>query len=218
MSRVRCTQRVWLMNGFFWPIRGEKSWFFMNLKTPLGSEKHSKTHAWTSGKTPVLRERSSHMTRRAVVSRVIRVQRRYAVQMTRRAVVSRVIRVQRRYTVQIRPIWSGDLVNFGWIFELFIELYGICTYFSYIEYILRIHLVKISLIFIKYEPSTVHPKGSAHAHFFWTHTWWKIMIFFYEFETPSCDLRTIRHHIPEPLEKRRSFTSFASCDSWSGSL
>ena len=30
----------------------------------------------------------------------------------------------------------------------------ICGYFSYIEYVLRIHLVKIALIFIKYEPST----------------------------------------------------------------
>ncbi len=32
---------------------------------------------------------------------------------TRRAVVSRVIRVQRRYAVQIRPIQAVDLVNFG---------------------------------------------------------------------------------------------------------
>ncbi len=39
----------------------------------------------------------------------------------------------------------------------------ICTYFSYIEYVLGIHLVKILLIFIKYEPSTVRPKGLAHA-------------------------------------------------------
>ena len=29
----------------------------MNLKTLLGPEKHSKSHTWTSGKTPVLRER-----------------------------------------------------------------------------------------------------------------------------------------------------------------
>ncbi len=55
-------------------------------------------------------------------------------EVTRRAVVSRVIRVQRRYTVQIRPIWSGDLGNFGWFFELFIELYGIYIFFPH-----RIH-------------------------------------------------------------------------------
>ena len=41
------------------------------------------------------------------------------------------------------------------IFELFIEVYMICRYFSHIEYVLRIHLVNISFIFIKYEPSTV---------------------------------------------------------------
>ncbi len=83
---------------------------------------------------------------------------------TRRAVASRVIRVQRRYTVRIRPI---RLVNFGWIFELFIELYRICTHFAYIEYVLRIHSVNISLIFIKYEPSTEHSKGLVHERFFW---------------------------------------------------
>ena len=43
----------------------------MNLKTLLGPEKHSKAHTWTYEKTSVLRERSFHMTRRAVVSRVI---------------------------------------------------------------------------------------------------------------------------------------------------
>ena len=124
MSRVRSTQRVWPMNDFFGPRRGEKTRFFTNLKNPPAtSETFENTHLdiW---KTPVLRERSFYVTRRAVVSRVIRMQRRYA--------------------VQIRPIRSGGLVNFGWIFELFIELYMICRYFSYIEYILRIHLVKIS--------------------------------------------------------------------------
>ncbi len=95
----------------------------------------------------------------------------------RRAVVSRVIRVQRRYTGRIRHIRSMGLVNFGWIFELFIERYRICMYFSHIEYVLRIHLVKISLIFIKYEPSTERSKGLVHERFFWTHTWWKIVIF-----------------------------------------
>ncbi len=64
--------------------------------------------------------------------------------MTRRAVVSRVIRVQRRYAVQIRPMESIDFVHFRQIFELFIEQYRICTHFSHIEYVLRIHLVKIS--------------------------------------------------------------------------
>ena len=43
-----------------------------------------------------------------------------------------------------------------------IEQYIICTHFSYIEHVLRIHLVKISLIFIKYEPSTERLKGLAH--------------------------------------------------------
>ena len=46
--------------------------------------------------------------------------------------------------------------HFGQIFELFIELYMICTYFSYIEYVLRIYLVNISLIFMKHtSPSRV---------------------------------------------------------------
>ena len=94
------------------------------------------------------------------------VSRIHLVKMIRRAVVSRVIRVQRRYAVQIRPIRSGGLVNFGWIFELFIELYRICTHFSYIEYVLVIHLVKISLIFIKYEPSTERSKGLGHGRIF----------------------------------------------------
>ena len=90
--------------------------------------------------------------------------------MIRRAVVSRVMRVQRRYAVQIRPIRSVGLVNFGWIFALFIKLYMRCAHFSYIEYVLRIHLVNISLIFIKYEPSTVRSKGLAHGRFFLTQT------------------------------------------------
>ena len=58
MSRVRCDQRVWLMNIFFGPIHDEHS--------PLE-------------KTPVLRELRFHMIRRAVVPRVIRVQMRYIV-------------------------------------------------------------------------------------------------------------------------------------------
>ena len=146
MSRVRCDQRVWLMNIFlnsFVVKNHDFSWIWKTLLVP---EKHLKTHTSTSGKTPVLRERSYHMTRGAVVSRVIRVQRRYA--------------------VRIWPIQSVGLVNFGQIFELFIELYIICTHFSYIEYLFRIHLVKISLIFIKYEPSTERSKGLAHARFF----------------------------------------------------
>ena len=39
-------------------------------KTLQGPQKPSETHTLTSGKTPDLRERSSHMTRRAVVCRV----------------------------------------------------------------------------------------------------------------------------------------------------
>ncbi len=145
MSRVRSVQRVWLMSDFFDPYMVKNhdfSWIWISL---LGPEKHSKTHTQTSGKTPVLRELHFHMTRRAVVSRVIRVQRRYA--------------------VRIRPMELGGLVPFDWIFELFIELYRICTHFSYVEYVSRIHLVKISLIFIKYEPSTKPLTGLTHTRF-----------------------------------------------------
>ncbi len=193
MSRVRSVQRVWPMNDFFGPIRGEKSWFFMNLKNPSGTwETLENTHLDLWKNTGPSRA-SLHVTRRAVVSRVIR--------------------VQRRYTVRIRPIRSVGLVHFGWFFELFIELYKICTHFSHIEYALRIHLVKISLIFIKYEPSTERSKGLAHERFFFlTHTWWKIMIF-HEFEKPSWDLRNTRKHTPRPLEKHRSFASEALYDS-----
>ncbi len=100
--------------------------------------------------------------------------------------------------------------HFGQIFELFIERYMICTHFSHIEYILRIHLVKISLIFIKYELSTVYSKGLAHGRFFWTQAWFQITIFHkFEKKKNSCDLRNIRKHILGPLEKHRSFASEA---------
>ena len=89
--------------------------------------------------------------------------------MTRRAVVSRVIRVQRRYAVRIRPIQLVGLVYFGEILGVFVELCRICTYFSYIECVLRIRLVKLLLIFIKYEPSTVRSNGLAPAFFFVVH-------------------------------------------------
>ena len=131
------------MSDFFGLMRGETLRFFANLKSPLGHQKHSETHTWPSGKTPVLRERSSHMTRRAVVSRVIR--------------------VQRRDTVQIRPMESITWAHFGQIFKLFIERYRICTHVSYIEHVLRIHLVNISLIFIQYEVSTERSKGLVHG-------------------------------------------------------
>ena len=62
--------------------------------------------------------------------------------------------------------WNRAWAHFRPIFELFIELYRVCTHFSYIEYVLRIHLVKISLIFIKYELSTERSKGLAHERFF----------------------------------------------------
>ncbi len=71
--------KVFGSQTLFWTHVVNTHSFFMNLKTLLGPDMHSKPHACTSGKTPVLRERSYHMTRRAVVSRVIRVQRRYAV-------------------------------------------------------------------------------------------------------------------------------------------
>ena len=68
-----------------------------------------------------------------------------------------------------RPNLTHGIVacaHFRDIFELFIDRYIICTYFSYIEYVLRIHLVKISSIFIKYEPSMEQSKGLAHGRFF----------------------------------------------------
>ena len=68
----------------------------------------------------------------------------------------------------------------------------ICTQFSYIEYVSRIHLVKILLIFIKHELRTVRSKGLAHGRFFLTQTWWKITIF-HKFEKPSRDLRNTRN-------------------------
>ncbi len=74
----------------------------MNLKTPPGPEKHPKTH--------LDRWKNTGPSRASLY-------------MTRRAVVSRVIRVQRRYAVRIRPMESRGFVNFEQIFELFIELY-----------------------------------------------------------------------------------------------
>ena len=58
--------------------------------------------------------------------------------------ISRVIRVQRRYVARIWPMESITWAHFGQIFELFIERYRICTHVSHIEYVLMIHLVKIS--------------------------------------------------------------------------
>ena len=121
----------------FGSIRGEQSWFFMNLKNPPGT--------WETLETTYLDLWKNTGPSRAKLS-------------------------QRRYAVRIRPMESRGLVNVGQIFELFIELYRICTHFSYMEYALRIHLVKISLIFIKYEPSAVRPKGLAHGRFVLTQT------------------------------------------------
>ncbi len=64
--------------------------------------------------------------------------------LTRRAVDSRAIRVQRRCAVRIQPMESITWAHFGQIFELFIDRYRICTHFSYIEHVSRIYLVKIS--------------------------------------------------------------------------
>ena len=76
MSRVRSVQRVWFMNDFFGPIRGEKLRFFTNLKIPLGtSETLENTHLDLWKSTGPSQEKL-YVTRRAVVSRVIRVQRR----------------------------------------------------------------------------------------------------------------------------------------------
>ena len=104
--------------------------------------------------------------------------------MTRRAVVSRVIRVRRRYAVQIRPMESVAWAHFRQIFELFVELYRICRYFSSIECVLRIHLVKISLIVIKYELSTKPSKGLAHRRFFWPIRCEKQCFFFINLKNP----------------------------------
>ena len=90
---------------------------------------------------------------------------------TRRAVVSRVIRMQRRYAVQIRPMESVAWAHFRQIFDLFIELYSICTHFSHIEYVLRIHLVKISLIFINMSRVRSGQRVWLMNDFFLTHTW-----------------------------------------------
>ena len=71
----------------------------------------------------------------------------------------------------------------------------------------------LQILYRSINNSKIHPTGFVHGRFFWTHTWWKIMIF-HEFENPSWDLRTTRKHIPGPLEKHRSFASFfVSCDS-----
>ena len=79
MSRVRSSQRVWRMDDFFGPIRGEKIRFFTNLKNHPGTlEALEKTHLDLWKNTGPSRAKL-HVTRRAVVSRVIRVQRRYTV-------------------------------------------------------------------------------------------------------------------------------------------
>ena len=70
--------------------------------------------------------------------------------------------MQRRYAVRIRPIQLGGLVHFGEIFDVFVELCRICTYFSHIECVLRIRLVKTSQLFINCVPRTVYSKGLAH--------------------------------------------------------
>ena len=117
------------MNDFFDPYMVEHYDFFMNLKTFLGPEKYGCRGDMPSGSDPWNRWPGLTLD---------------SGQMTRRAGVSRVIRVQRRYAVHIRPMGSTTWAHFGCIFELFIELYNICTHFSYIEYVLWIHFVKIS--------------------------------------------------------------------------
>ena len=80
--------------------------------------------------------------------------------------------------------------------------------FSHIEHVLRIHLVKISLIFIKCEASGVHPKDWLMDNLFGPIRGEKIMIF-HEFEKSSWDLGNTQKHTPGPLEKHRAFASFA---------
>ncbi len=53
-------------------------------------------------------------------------------------------------------------MHFGEVFDVFVELCRICTYFPHIEYVLRVHLVKISSIFTNCVPRTVYSKGLAH--------------------------------------------------------
>ncbi len=93
------------MDDLFGPIRNEKHMIFHNFENYFWNLRNIRHH--TPG--------SFYMTRRAVVSRVIRVHKKHA--------------------VRIRPIQSAGLVHFGWIFELVIELYMICRYFSHIEYV-----------------------------------------------------------------------------------
>ncbi len=80
-----CTFFLWIHT--WWTIM-----IFINLKNSLDTSEPLENIHLDLWKTPVLRERSFHVTRRAVVSRVIRVQRRYA--------------------VRIRPIQSVVLVYF----------------------------------------------------------------------------------------------------------
>ena len=82
MNRVLPRQRFWLIDDVFLPRRSEKSRFFTNLKI------HYMTLE-TLGNTPGHLEKHRTFASEAL--------------MTRRAVVSRVIRVQRRYVVRIRP-------------------------------------------------------------------------------------------------------------------
>ena len=141
MRRVRSVQRVWLIDVFLFFCFS----CFNNNKTEQTQIKTYGSQIGSlqsnTGAEEICRPTPAHLIESLA-------------NLTRRAVVSRVIRVQRRYSVQIRPIRSMGLANFGRIFELLIDLYRICIHFSHIEHVLRIHLVKISLIFIQYELST----------------------------------------------------------------
>ena len=109
MSRVRSTHSGLAHGRCFDPYVVNNHAFLENTK-PSWDLKTTRNHIpGPLEKTLDLRERSFHVTRKAVVSRVIRVQRRYA--------------------VRPRPIQSGYLVNFGFIFELSIERCKISTYF-----------------------------------------------------------------------------------------
>ena len=96
MSRVRSSQRVWRMNNFCFDPYVVKHHDFHNFEKkrlePQNHPKHTHLNLW---KNTGPSQASLHVTRSAVVSRVIRVQRRYA--------------------VRIRPIQSMGLANFGQI-------------------------------------------------------------------------------------------------------
>ncbi len=82
--------------------------------------------------------------------------------MTRRAVVSRVIRLQRGWTVQLGPVLPIVLVHFRWIFDKSTLAYRNCTHQPDIVCTSSFHLVKISPLEVHHGLRTVHLKIFGH--------------------------------------------------------